>query len=231
MNFVTEILNHKDIGGVTIGEKSVLVYSLKRALYLCGDFVTASKLKYALSSLDKKAEIIACGREVEDERDPNLFPFSSAVSKFLRGELDYLIFLPSSMTTKFDMAFLKESFLVKKGEEYSFDALSSSLVNYGYERTDYVNIEGQFALRGDILDIFLFGEDSPTRIEFFDEEVERIIHFDASSMKTIKELDSVKISPLILKLGESVVTDIAENIVIDEPIKIENECSILKVMI
>ncbi|HIT62533.1 MAG TPA: transcription-repair coupling factor [Candidatus Caccovivens faecavium] len=228
MNFVSNILKHKDIGGVTIGEKSVLVYSLKRALYLCGDFVTASKLKYALSSLDKKAEIIACGREVEDERDPNLFSFSSAVSKFLRGELDYLIFLPSSMTTKFDMAFLKESFSVKKGEEYSFDALSSSLVNYGYERTDYVNIEGQFALRGDILDIFLFGEDSPTRIEFFDEEVERIIHFEASSMKTIRELDSVKISPLILKFGKSVVTDIAENIIIDEPIKIENECSILK---
>ena len=116
MNFVSNILKHKDIGGVTIGEKSVLVYSLKRALYLCGDFVTASKLKYALSSLDKKAEIIACGREVEDERDPNLFPFSSAVSKFLRGELDYLIFLSSSMTTKFDMVFLKESFLVKKGK-------------------------------------------------------------------------------------------------------------------
>ena len=228
MNFVEEILKHKAIGGVTIGEKSVLVYFLKRALYLCGDFVTASKLKFALSALGKKAEIIACGREVVDERDANLYPFSSAVSKFLAGELDYLIFLPSSMTTKFDLAFLKKSFLIEKSKEYSYNSLSSTLVDFGYERTDYVNIEGQFALRGDILDIFLFGDDSPTRIEFFDEEVERIIHFDASSMKTIKELESIKISPLILKLGSDNVTDIAENIVIDEPIKIENECEILK---
>ena len=124
--------------------------------------------------------------------------------------------------------FLKKSFLIEKSKEYSYNSLSSTLVDFGYERTDYVNIEGQFALRGDILDIFLFGDDSPTRIEFFDEEVERIIHFDASSMKTIKELESIKISPLILKLGSDNVTDIAENIVIDEPIKIENECEILK---
>lgn len=228
MNFAENILKHRDIGGLTIGEKAVLLLNLERAVYLCGDFVTASKLKFALNSQHKKVEIIACGREVEDERDANLYPFSNAVSRFLSKKLDYLIFLPSSMTTKFDLESLKESVSLKKGKEYSFDTLSQSLVSFGYEKVDYVNIEGQFSIRGDILDLFLFGDESPTRVEFFDDEVERIIHFDASSMKTIKELNEIEITPLILKIGKNVVTDIDENIVIDEPLKIENECAILK---
>ena len=227
MNF-QQILKHKDIGGLTIGEKAVLVLGLEQSVYLCGDFVTASKLKFALNSQNKSVEIIACGREVEDENDPNLYPFSSAVSRFLAGKVDYLIFLPSSMTTKFDLTFLKEKIVLERGGEYAFESLSQNLVSFGYERADYVNIEGQFSVRGDIVDIFLYGDESPTRLEFFDEEIERIVHFDASSMKTIKELEKIEITPLILKRGENVVTDIAENVVIDEPVKIENECAILK---
>ena len=228
MKFLAEILKQGEIGGVTIGERSVLANSLGRAVYLCGDFVTASKLKLALTALKKNVEIVACGREVEDEVDPNLFPFASAISRFLVGEIDYLVFLPSSLTTKFDLPSLKESLLIKKSEEVAPEKVTAKLLSFGYERADYVNIEGQFAQRGDILDIFLYGDESPTRIEFFDEEVERIIHFDASSMKTLKEIDSLNIFPLVLKVGGNTVADICENLVIDEPIKIENECEILK---
>lgn len=67
-----DLLRYKNIGGLTIGEKTILTATLGRGVYLCGDFVTASKLKFALSSLSLKAEIISCGREVEGF-DPNLF--------------------------------------------------------------------------------------------------------------------------------------------------------------
>mgnify|MGYP001851231211 FL=1 len=222
-----DLLRYKNIGGLTIGEKAILTASLGRGVYLCGDFVTASKLKFALSNLNIKAEIISCGREVEGY-DPNLFSFANNISKFLNKELDFLIFLPSSLTTKFDLNFLTQEFKIKVGESYPLDALFEKLTNLGYERVDYVNIEGQFAVRGDILDIFLLGEDSPVRIEFFDEDVERIIQFDTSSMKTLKELKIIKILPLILPLGDNNVTDISEKFIIDEPVKIENECEILK---
>ena len=61
MNF-QQILKHKDISGLTIGEKAVLVLGLEQSVYLCGDFVTASKLKFALNSQNKCVVIIACGR-------------------------------------------------------------------------------------------------------------------------------------------------------------------------
>ena len=221
------LLGFKKIGGLTIGEKAILTATKKRAVYLCGDFVTASKLKFALTSLSFKVEIISCGREVEGY-DPNLFHFAGSVSKFLKGEIDYLIFLPSSLSTKFNLASLNEEIVLEKEKTYNLDALFEKLASFGYERTEYVNIEGQFAVRGEILDIFLFGEESPMRVEFFDEEVERIIQFDTSSMKTLKEITSFKITPLNLMLGENNVSEICENFIIDEPVKIENECAILK---
>ena len=223
----SDLLRYKNIGGLTIGEKTILTATLGRGVYLCGDFVTSSKLKFALSSLSLKAEIISCGREVEGF-DPNLFQFAGSVSKFLNKEIDFLIFLPSSLSTKFNLQILKEEITIKVGENYDLEKLFEKLTSFGYERVDYVNIEGQFAVRGDILDIFLLGEDSPLRVEFFDEEVERIIQFDTSSMKTLKEISSFRVSPLNLTLGENTVADICENFIIDEPIKIENECEILK---
>ena len=166
-----DFLKHKKIGGLTIGEKAIISACFGRGVYLCGDFVSASKMKFALQSLGYNVEIISCGREVVEENDPNLFPFSCAVAKFLDKKVDYLIFLPSSMTTKFNLKKLKEKFILNKTNSYDLEEVCNILVSFGYERADYVNIEGQFALRGDILDIFLFGDDTPCRVEFFDEDI------------------------------------------------------------
>lgn len=161
-----DFLKHKKIGGLTIGEKAIISACFGRGVYLCGDFVSASKMKFALQSLGYSVEIISCGREVVEENDPNLFPFSCAVAKFLDKKIDYLIFLPSSMTTKFNLKKLEEKFVLNKTNSYDLEKVCDTLIKFGYERTDYVNIEGQFALRGDILDIFLFGDDTPCRVEF-----------------------------------------------------------------
>ena len=86
---------------------------------------------------------------------------------------------------------------------------------------------GQYAVRGDIVDIFVDG-DYPTRVEFFDDEIEKILNFDFSTMKTMKMCEKIEILPIFLKIGKNSVFDICENCVIDEPIKIENECKILE---
>ena len=223
-----DILRYKNIGGLTIGEKAILTASVGRGVYLCGDFVTASKLKFALNNLNLKCEIISCGREIEDVHDVNLYQYANSVARFLNDEIDFLIFLPSSMTSKFSLEFLKQQFVIEKESSYNLDNLFAILTKIGYERVEYVNIEGQFAVRGDILDIFVYGESSPFRVEFFDEDVERIIQFEISSMKTLKEFNSIKILPLILMTGNDNVSKLSKNFIIDEPIKIENECAILE---
>ncbi len=224
----TTLPSQTNLGGFFIGEK-VLFCALKQKLvYLCGDFVTASKLKRGLVDCGKKVQIVSCGRENEDEHDINLFPFADAVSGFLDGKIEILIFLPSSLTTKFDLKFLKEKLTLKKDDEMDLSKLSQKLVEFGYDKVDYVTAVGQFAVRGDVVDIFVSGQDYPYRVEFFDENVDRIISFDFSTMKMQKALEKIEIAPFFLKIGENTVFDLCENVIVDEPVKIENECKILK---
>lgn len=223
----TNLPKQKNLGGFFVGEKVLFCALQDKLVYLCGDFVTASKLKKGLLDCGKRVEIISCGRENEDETDRNLFPFANSVSSFLNGDLDVLIFLPSSMTTKFSLNFLKQKLKIEKGQTFPIEDLSKSLVDFGFERVDYVNSIGQFAVRGDIIDIFASGQEFPFRIEYFDDEIEKIINFDFSSMKTIENVEKIEILPIILKLGKDSVFDLTSNTIFDEPFKIENECKIL----
>ncbi len=226
----TTLPKQKNLGGFFVGEKVLYCALQEKMVYLCGDFVTASKLKKGLLDCGKSVQIVSCGRENEDERDFNLYPFAEAVTAFLNNRLDFLIFLPSSLTAKFDINFLQEKVILKVDGNFSIpiEELSKILVDFGYEKVDYVTSVGQFAVRGDVVDLFVNGQDYPFRIEFFDEEIEKILKFDFSTMKTQQFVEEVEISPIFLKNGENTVFDLCKNIIIDEPIKIENECKILK---
>lgn len=226
----TTLPKQKNLGGFFVGEKVLYCALQEKMVYLCGDFVTASKLKKGLLDCGKSVQIVSCGRENEDEKDFNLYPFAEAVTAFLNNRLDFLIFLPSSLTTKFDVNFLQGKMILKVDGNFSIpiEELSKILVDFGYEKVDYVTSVGQFAVRGDVVDLFVNGQDYPFRIEFFDEEIEKILKFDFSTMKTQQFVEEVEISPIFLKNGKNTVFDLCKNIIIDEPIKIENECKILK---
>jgi len=71
-----------------------------------------------------------------------------------------------------------------------------SLVEAGYHRADPVEDPGAFSIRGDIIDIFPAGEERPVRVEFFDDEVERIRHFDPETQRTEEgDLSEIRIRP------------------------------------
>ena len=223
----TELPGHKNLGGFFVGEKILYCAMLDKFVYLCSDFVTASKLKKGLGDCGKKVQIVSCGRENDDENDINLFPFADAISSFLNGQIDALIFLPSSLATKFDLKFLQQHLVIEKGKEFAIEKLAEKLVSFGFEKVDYVTTVGQFAVRGEVVDLFVNGEEFPYRIEYFDEEVERIINFDFSTMQTQNDVEKIEVFPMVLPLGENTVFDLCETVLIDEPSKIENECKIL----
>ena len=70
---------------------------------------------------------------------------------------------------------------VEVGKEYSLDFLNELLLEYHFERVDFVYHPGQFAIRGGIVDVFSFSSDHPYRIEFFGDEVESIRSFDPTT--------------------------------------------------
>ncbi len=69
------------------------------------------------------------------------------------------------------------------------------LVTMGYEKNYQVERPGQFAVRGDILDIFDLTQENPVRIELWDNEVETIRSFDVLSQRSVEQLEYVQIFP------------------------------------
>ena len=67
---------------------------------------------------------------------------------------------------------------LKKGEEIAIGELVEKLVYMGYKRVEFVSEVGEFAIRGDILDIFPINTGVSFRVDFFYDEVEKIVEFD-----------------------------------------------------
>jgi transcription-repair coupling factor (superfamily II helicase) len=84
---------------------------------------------------------------------------------------------------------------IKTNDHLDLNALMQQMVDYGFERTDFVYEPGQFALRGGILDIYSFGNEKPYRIELFGEEVDSIRLFDPASQLSERKLLQVNIIP------------------------------------
>ncbi len=83
----------------------------------------------------------------------------------------------------------------EKGKCYDFDAVKKALVKNGYYRVNKIDQSMQFAIRGDILDIFSVNNDNPVRIEFFGDEIESIRYFDLATQVSIKEIEKISILP------------------------------------
>ncbi len=86
--------------------------------------------------------------------------------------------------------FLNSSREVDVGNRLNFDDFLHYVAVNGYTRVAQVFEAGEYAVRGDIIDIFPVGTEEPLRIDLFDDEVERIRKFDVMSQRTTGELKS-----------------------------------------
>jgi len=85
------------------------------------------------------------------------------------------------------------------------EELAGRLEAMGFLRTASVQDLGDFVVRGGIVDVFPFGHDDPLRIEFWDEEVASLRHFDLLTQRSIDKLELAEILPLRLdRAGDGV---------------------------
>lgn len=82
-----------------------------------------------------------------------------------------------------------------KSEKRNRDKFIRHLTDIQYQRNDMDFHRGTFRVRGDIVDVFPAGEDTAYRIEFFGDEIERIIEIDPLTGKLVAFPDSVAIFP------------------------------------
>lgn len=81
------------------------------------------------------------------------------------------------------------------GEQVNMDFILDLLVEYEFERTDFVIEPGQFSLRGGIIDVYSFSSDHPYRISFLDDKVDSIRSFDPSTQLSIEKKAEISIVP------------------------------------
>jgi len=84
---------------------------------------------------------------------------------------------------------------LKRGDSYRREKLLRHLVDMQYERNDIDFTRGRFRIRGDTLEIQPAYEELALRIEFFGNEIERIVEIDPLTGELLAELDSVDIYP------------------------------------
>jgi transcription-repair coupling factor (superfamily II helicase) len=90
-----------------------------------------------------------------------------------------------------------------RGESFELDGLLAHLNTVGYVAADVVEMPGQYAVRGGILDVYSPEAERPVRIEFFGDEVESIRRFDPASQRSSNPMDEA----LLLPLTETPVND------------------------
>ena len=84
---------------------------------------------------------------------------------------------------------------IVRGERRQQDKFVRLLTDIQYKRNDIDFARGTFRVRGDVVDIFLAGQDTAVRIEFFGDDVERITQIDALTGEIIAEPEMVTIFP------------------------------------
>lgn len=92
-------------------------------------------------------------------------------------------------------AFFRSMLELVVGNELRIDGLARRLSATGYERVNMVESHGQYAIRGDIIDVFPLDQATPLRAELFDNEIDSIRQFDLETQRSLSELRRVIIPP------------------------------------
>ncbi|WP_404947157.1 transcription-repair coupling factor family protein [Rhizorhabdus wittichii] len=81
------------------------------------------------------------------------------------------------------------------GERVDRDRLAAMLQANGYVRTDTVTEQGEYAVRGSLVDLYPAGEPHALRLDFFGDEIESVRQFDATDQRTIGPVDGFTLLP------------------------------------
>jgi len=89
----------------------------------------------------------------------------------------------------------KYSLGLKNNQHLEVDSFTANLIKIGYRRVTTVMEQGEFSLKGALIDMFPMGAKNPFRIDLFDNEIESIRSFDPSSQRSIEVIKEIQLLP------------------------------------
>lgn len=85
---------------------------------------------------------------------------------------------------------------LRQGDEIPIEILAAHLLSVGYQRRDPVEMEGEFSIRGGIVDVFPAETGAPVRIEFFGDSIESLRRFDPETQRSTHAVTECTMLPL-----------------------------------
>ena len=93
---------------------------------------------------------------------------------------------------------------LKVGQLIDSEEVRQWLAQSGFSATSAVQLPGEFAVRGGLLDIYSADQSNPLRIEWFGDEIESIRQFDLASQRSIESLNEIEIAAIgVTAAGET----------------------------
>lgn len=196
--------------GLSFGEKAIFLSQQKRqVLFVTSSLSDASRLAEQLESFGKKVKTIfykptdlflgskTNGLNVVDSID--------AIYSLATQKVDCLIISPEILLQKFPQKdeYKKSVLSLKIGQQIEREQLAVKLSNLGYKRVDMVTTQGEFSVKGDSVVIFNIKDKLPTKLEFFDVEIEKIAEISLENSKKQKEKTTFNILPNSLFVFEN----------------------------
>ena len=146
----------------------------------------------AFKSRDFVFHNVSASHENERER-------LSVLRALIAGELDALVATSDACitpTVPYDI--LSRLFVsLRIGTEIAPSELCARLASLGYARVESVEAAGQFAARGGIVDFCINDGEAPIRVEFFGDEIDRMVSFDLLTQRAIASVGEVELLPAI----------------------------------
>ncbi len=129
--------------------------------------------------------------EIQEERAVALWKIATGAASFVVSPIAATALRLRSAEYYADLART-----VRRGDTLNVDMLLPHLNTVGYHSTDVVEMPGEYALRGGILDVYSPEDERPVRIEFFGDEVESIRKFDPATQRSSNSTDEALLLPL-----------------------------------
>ncbi|NCB48117.1 MAG: transcription-repair coupling factor [Clostridia bacterium] len=194
-----ERFNQVTISGMNEGEKTFLpCFFHGKMMIVAKDFEMLEKYENMISSYGKR--VISIYKKIpllitfNDRQNADYKRLLKVVDALSKEDFDVLLVTPDALFQRLPRKefVLGKNLTLKKGKSYNPREIIKKLMSMGYSKQDIVAESGDFAFRGDILDVFAINAENPVRISFFDDEIDSINYFDIitfHSKKVCSELE------------------------------------------
>ena len=203
LNFInSKTLNNLVLTGFLPPFNLFLIKSLikqnKKVLYIALDEQTALKTQKDLENLLKIKSEILYPQEISlySELEKNYYIYQEQINIFL-NKPEVVIAPVKAFSEKFTKKdfYINNHLTFKKNDSIDYSLIAKKLIDFGYKRVTNVVDIGEFALRGDILDIYAL-DYNPIRIEFFADVIEDIRYFNPTTQKSFSHIEKADVYPV-----------------------------------